>query len=125
VAGDAAALLLTALGAGAAAGFGVNFIPELKEGHLIVHMSAAPGTSIEESMRLGSRVSSALHELTAVARWHSGSAAPTSRRYPGSHYSEFDVDLKRASGAQLEAAQSAIRSVLTSFRASTSRCSRS
>src|SRR5258706_256584 len=61
----AAALLLTALGAAAAAGFGVNFIPELKEGHLIVHMSAAPGTSIEESMRLGSRVSSALHELTA------------------------------------------------------------
>lgn len=112
----AAALLLTALGAAAAAGFGVNFIPELKEGHLIVHMSAAPGTSIEESMRLGSRVSSALHELTAVrAVAQRIGRADKSDDILGSHYSEFDVDLKRASGAQLEAAQSAIRSVLTQF----------
>src|SRR6266404_4442478 len=112
----AAALLLTALGAAAAAGFGVNFIPELKEGHLIVHMSAAPGTSIEESMRLGSRVSSALHELTAVrAVGQRIGRADKSDDILGSHYSEFDVDLKRASGAQLEAAQSAIRSVLTQF----------
>ena len=90
----AAALLLTALGAAAAAGFGVNFIPELKEGHLIVHMSAAPGTSIEESMRLGSRVSSALHELTAVrAVAQRIGRADKSDDILGSHYSEFDVDL--------------------------------
>lgn len=112
----ATALLLTALGAAAAAGFGVNFIPELKEGHLIVHMSAAPGTSIEESMRLGTQVSSALHELPAVrAVAQRVGRADKSDDILGSHYSEFDVDLKRASGAQLEAAQSRIRSVLTQF----------
>ena len=112
----ASALLLTALGAATAAGFGVNFIPELKEGHLIVHMSAAPGTSIEESMRLGSRVTSALHELPAVrAVAQRIGRADKSDDILGSHYSEFDVDLKRAGGAQLEAAQSAIRGVLTQF----------
>jgi CzcA family heavy metal efflux pump len=112
----AAAVLLAALGGAAAAGFGVNFIPELKEGHLIVHMSAAPGTSIEESMRIGSRVSSALHELPAVrAVAQRVGRADKSDDILGSHYSEFDVDLKPAGGAQLQAAQSAIRSVLTQF----------
>jgi CzcA family heavy metal efflux pump len=112
----AAALALTALGAVAAAGFGVNFIPELKEGHLIVHMSSAPGTSIEESMRLGAQVSSALHELPAVrAVSQRIGRADKSDDILGSHYSEFDVDLKRASGAQLEAAQAGIRSILTQF----------
>jgi len=112
-------VLLTALGAAAAAGFGVNFIPELKEGHLIVHMSAAPGTSIEESMRLGSRVSSALHELTAVRAVVAQriGRADKSDDILGSHYSEFDVDLKRASGsAGSRPRKSAIRSVLTQFR---------
>jgi len=110
------ALLLTALGVAVAAGFGVNFIPELKEGHFIVHMSAAPGTSIEESMRLGSHLSSALHELPAVrAVTQRVGRADRSDDILGSHYSEFDVDLKRAGGAQLDAAQSAIRSLLTGF----------
>jgi CzcA family heavy metal efflux pump len=112
----AAALLLTALGAVAAAGFGVNFIPELKEGHLIVHMSAAPGTSIGESMRLGAQVSAALHELPAVrAVAQRVGRADKSDDILGSHYSEFDVDLKHASGAQLQAAQSSIRALLTQF----------
>jgi CzcA family heavy metal efflux pump len=111
-----AALLLTLTGAGAVAGFGVNFIPELKEGHFIVHMSAAPGTSIEESMRLGSRVSSALHELASVrAVAQRVGRADKSDDILGSHYSEMDVDLKRAGGAQLEAAQAAIRAKLVQF----------
>lgn len=32
--------------------FGCSFIPELKEGHFIVHMTAVPGTSLDESLRL-------------------------------------------------------------------------
>jgi CzcA family heavy metal efflux pump len=111
-----AALLLTVVGAAIAAGFGVNFIPEMKEGHLIVHMSAAPGTSIEESMRLGTRVTAALHELPAVrvVAQRIG-RADKSDDILGSHYSEFDVDLKRAGGAQLQAAQSSIRMKLAEF----------
>jgi CzcA family heavy metal efflux pump len=112
----AAALALTLAGALSAARFGVNFIPELKEGHFIVHMSAAPGTSIEESMRLGARVSHALHELPAVrAVAQRVGRAEKSDDILGSHYSEFDVDLKRAGGAELDAAQAAIRSTLAQF----------
>jgi len=111
-----ATLLLTLVGLATAASFGVNFIPELKEGHFIVHMSAAPGTSIEESMRLGSRVSSALRELPAVrAVAQRVGRADKSDDILGSHYSEMDVDLKRAGGAQLEAAQAAIRAKLAQF----------
>ena len=33
--------------------FGGSFVPELKEGHFIIHMSAVPGTSIAESLRIG------------------------------------------------------------------------
>lgn len=112
----AATAVLTAGAAAVAAGFGVNFIPELKEGHFIVHMSAAPGTSIEESMRLGERVSQALHELPGVrAVAQRVGRADKSDDILGSHYSEFDVDLKRAAGAELEATQARIRSTLEGF----------
>src|SRR5439155_21055809 len=42
---------------------GGSFIPELREGHYIVHMSLVPGTSLSESMRVGTRISV---ELAAV-----------------------------------------------------------
>src|SRR5207245_4988014 len=36
--------------------FGGAFLPELREGHCIVHMSAVPGTSPESSLRMGTSV---------------------------------------------------------------------
>ena len=33
--------------------FGGEFLPELKEGHFILHMSAVPGTALRETMRIG------------------------------------------------------------------------
>jgi Cu/Ag efflux pump CusA len=46
-----AVVLLTLAGLGALPFFGGGFLPELREGHFIVHMSAVPGTSLEESLR--------------------------------------------------------------------------
>ena len=40
--------------------FGATFLPEFREGHYLVHMSAVPGTSLDESLRLGQRVTAAL-----------------------------------------------------------------
>ena len=40
--------------------FGASFIPELREGHFIIHMSAVPGTSIQQSLQIGARVADAL-----------------------------------------------------------------
>jgi len=62
----AVAIIVTGLGLAALPFFGGSFIPELREGHFIVHMSAVPGTSIAESLRLGKQVSAALKQLPAV-----------------------------------------------------------
>ena len=35
---------------------GGEFLPSLREGHFIVHMTAMPGTSLEETMRMGIRL---------------------------------------------------------------------
>ncbi|HEY8707949.1 MAG TPA: efflux RND transporter permease subunit, partial [Burkholderiaceae bacterium] len=43
-----------------------SFIPELKEGHFIVHSAAAPGTSLAESMRVGRQLTLALQKIPGV-----------------------------------------------------------
>src|SRR5262249_61768563 len=49
----ATAIVVTGAGLATLPFFTSSFIPELKEGHFIVHMSAVSGTSISESPRLG------------------------------------------------------------------------
>ena len=48
--------LLIALGLGILPLFKSQFIPALHEGHFIMHMTAVPGTSEQESLRLGKQV---------------------------------------------------------------------
>src|SRR5260370_38423361 len=61
-----AAVSLTLTGCAMLPSFGGSFIPELKDGHFIVHMIAIPRTSIAESLRLGNLVTNALVALPAV-----------------------------------------------------------
>jgi CzcA family heavy metal efflux pump len=92
--------------------FAGEFIPELKEGHFVVHMSAVPGTSLEQSLRIGSRVSDTLLKLPAVrsVAQRAGRAEQSSEDTWGPHYSEFEVDLKpHMSGDDVEDAQVDIR----------------
>lgn len=93
-----------------------GFIPELREGHFIVHMSAVPGTSLQESLRLGERVTAALLKLPQVdlVAQRAGRAEAADDAL-GTHYSEFDVALKPLSGEQAEAAQAAVRDTLAQF----------
>lgn len=74
---------------------GGGLLPELREGHFIIHMSAVPGTSIQESLRLGERVT---HELLEIPYIRSVAQrvgrAEISGDVFGTHYSEFNVDLK-------------------------------
>ncbi|TAN70321.1 MAG: efflux RND transporter permease subunit, partial [Magnetospirillum sp.] len=96
--------------------FGASFIPELSEGHVIVHMSAVPGTSIAESMRLGDRVSAALMTLPAVRSVSQRAGrAEMADDVNGTHYSEFEVDLKPMEGDAAEAVQGDIRGILARF----------
>lgn len=96
--------------------FGGSFLPELKEGHFIVHVSAVPGTSLDESLRLGQRISAALLRLPSVrVVSQQVGRAEKSEDVFGTHYSEFNVDLKPLSGDAAEAAQADVRRVLAGF----------
>ncbi len=112
----AAAGVLTLAGCAMLPWVGTSYIPELKEGHFIVHMSTVPGTSIAASLRLGELVTKALHALPAVrsVAQRVGRAAFADDTY-GTNYSEFEVDLKPLGGDQIEAAQSDIRRALAAI----------
>jgi len=97
--------------------FGNAFLPEFKEGHYTLHMSAAPGTSIAESERLGKLVTDALTDLQAVRSISQrvGRAESADDTW-GTNYSEIEVDLKPGlSGAQLARADREIRKSLDDF----------
>jgi len=113
----AATVALTILGCAPMAFFGGRFIPDLKEGHFDVHMVAVPGTSIEESLRLGRQVTEALLRIPFVRSVAQRvGRAELSPDTLGTHQSEFEVDLKpRLSGKQTEEAQEAIADALRNF----------
>ncbi len=96
--------------------FGGAFLPELREGHFIVHMSAVPGTSLEQSLRLGREVTGELMKnphIRSVSQ-KVGRAELADDTW-GTHYSEFNVDLKPLSGEEGEFVQSEIRDALLKF----------
>jgi CzcA family heavy metal efflux pump len=113
----AGALGITLLGCAPLPLFGGSFIPELKEGHFDVHMVAVPGTSIQESLRLGQKVSQALLRIPYVRSVAQRvGRAELSPDTLGTHQSEFEVDLQPGlSGEQTEAAQEDINRALTNF----------
>ncbi len=112
----AAAVLLSAAGLAALPFFGNEFLPELKEGHFIIHVSAVPGTSLQESYRLGNRVVAELLKLPVVRLVaQRAGRAELSDDTTGTHYSELDVDLKRGEGKTMQTAQGDIRNALSQF----------
>ena len=113
----AAALVFTLAGLAALPFFGAGFLPELKEGHFTLHMAAVPGTSIAKSQRIGALVTNALLKLpyVRVVSQRIGRAEKADDTW-GTHYSEFEVDLKRdLSGEESDEAQAAMRKVLAGF----------
>jgi CzcA family heavy metal efflux pump len=90
--------------------FGGGFLPDFNEGHLRLHMSAVPGTSLDESLRIGRMVNATLLQspnVVSVAQ-RAGRAELGEDAF-GSHYSEFEVELRPLTGA-------AARSVLGELR---------
>ena len=96
--------------------FGGEFLPEFREGHFIVHMAALPGTSLEESLRLGRQVARELLKnphVRSVAQ--QAGRAENGEDTWGTHYSELDVDLKPLSGKEEEGVMGEIRQALGAF----------
>lgn len=109
-------LLLTVIGLILLPLLGRGFLPELQEGHFIVHMSAVPGTSLAESLRIGRQVAKELLKIPAIssAAQRTGRAEQADDVF-GSHYSEIGVELKPLNGKDMEEVQSQMRNVLSGF----------
>lgn len=113
---EAGALILV-LGAAVAFPFlGGEFLPPLREGHFIVHMVAVPGTSLNESLRLGKLVTAELlkePDVRTVSQ-QVGRAESGDDTW-GVHYSELHVDLKPLEGEASETAEERLRERLEKF----------
>lgn len=105
--------LLIVLGVGAVFFLSSSFLPELREGNITVHMTAIPGTSLEESLRLGDRLSQGLLQIPSVRSVaQRAGRAELGTDTNGTHQSEIDVNMQAVNGAQVKAAQDGIRRVL-------------
>jgi CzcA family heavy metal efflux pump len=93
-----------------------KFLPELREGHFIVHTASVPGTSLQESIRVGSLLTEqimAINGVESVSQW-AGRAERGADTY-GSHYSEYEVRLKPLSGQEQQQVLDRLRDILEQF----------
>ncbi len=89
-----AVVLVTAVGLALFPLLGKTFLPALHENHYLVHMEAAPGTSIQESARIGIVVQRELMKLPFVRYVGQRVGRASSDDVYGPHSSELEVDLK-------------------------------
>lgn len=95
---------------------GGSFLPELREGHYIIHTASVPGTSIEESLRIGGQLEKRVAEIPGVratSQW-AGRAERGADTF-GTHYSEYEVDLEPMDGPSQQRVLDEIRDVLEAF----------
>jgi CzcA family heavy metal efflux pump len=93
--------MLIALGLSITPLFKSHFIPALHEGHYIMHMTMVPGTSEQESLRLGKQVSKTIRAIPgvkSVTQWV-GRAQNGADTF-GTHYSEFEIEIGMQSGEE-------------------------
>lgn len=116
--------LLLCLGAEATLPFfGGEFLPDFQENHLVLHIALFPGTSLEQSLDFGKRVTRELLKIPDVASvsQEAGRAEQGEDILDGwgPHLSECHVDLKPATGEDSDAIEGRIRGVLAMFPGAT------
>ena len=91
-----------------------GFLPDFREGHFVLQVFAAPGTSMPEMLRLGTRISRALLANTDIATVEQQVGRAELGEDPwGPHRSEFHVELASGlSGKQQEKAKGFIEDTL-------------
>jgi CzcA family heavy metal efflux pump len=110
----AAVALFVALGIGTLFLLSESFLPELREGNITVHMTAVPGTSLQESMRLGDRITETLLKIPSVRSVaQRAGRAELGTDTMGTHESEMDVNLQARNGSQVKAAQEGISEAIS------------
>ena len=96
---------------------GGQFMPDFEEGHFVVQASSAlPGTSFEEMLGIGRRISAELLALPYVATVaQQVGRAELGEDTWGPNRSEFHVELEAEPGIDQSAAQTAIRDIVESY----------
>ncbi|TAN02464.1 MAG: efflux RND transporter permease subunit [Rhodanobacteraceae bacterium] len=93
-----------------------TFLPQLREGHYIVHMRLAPGASLQASQQLGMKVTHALLTIPGVRSVAQRTGRASLIADPAPIFSsEFAVDLKPLSGSGQQRVLDQIRQTLTRF----------
>lgn len=109
----AAVTVATVLGLALVPTFEESFIPQLQEGHFIVHMRAVPGTSLAESLRMGNNVTRALERIPFVRMISQRAGrAVGSEDISVTQNSEIEVDLKRLTARENQLAERKIRNAI-------------
>ena len=106
-------VIVIALGLGILPLFKSQFIPALHEGHYIMHMTAVPGTSEQESLRIGNKVSEVIRKIKgvkSVTQWVG--RAPNGADTFGTHYSEFEIEIGAVSAKEQRRILNSIRKEL-------------
>ena len=96
--------------------FGAAFLPAFREGHYLIHMSAVPGSSIAETLRLSQQVTAALKTdpRVRVVAPRIGRAELSEDTW-GPHYAELEVDFVPLKGVEAEHLEHDLRSLLSEF----------
>jgi len=96
--------------------FGGEFLPDFREGHFVIGITMAPGTSLPEMKRLGAKISAdllAIPEVKSVEE-QIGRAEGGEDTW-GTHRGEMHVELKPTAGEDQEKVQDKIRDVLSKY----------
>ncbi len=96
---------------------GGQFMPEFEEGHFVVQASSAlPGTSFDEMLSVGKRISEEILALPYVATIEQQiGRAELGEDTWGPNRSEFHVELKPDPGIDQSEAEEAIRKIVESY----------
>ena len=90
-----------------------GFLPELREGHFMIHTSSLTGTSLSETMRIGDNITNNILDIEGVktmSQW-AGRAERGADTF-GSHYAEFEVELYDLNGEKQQIVFDRMREVL-------------
>src|SRR5437762_4589690 len=96
--------------------FGGEFLPEFREGHFVLQISATPGTSLTEMLRLGERIAQELLKNPHIktVEQQIGRAEMGEDTW-GPHRSEFHVELNPMPAREEEKVKGEIQSALSKF----------
>ncbi len=113
-----AVLVACTLAAAAALPFlSSSFMPDFREGHFVMQVSSStPGTSLDEMLGVGRRISAEVLALPYIATVEQqvGRAGMSEDTW-GPHISEFHVELKADAAVDQAVAEDALREILTHY----------